>query len=298
MDLPSFCPAHTFLVRRSFEDSYALLHLEVSRALERNRTWGQQNPARVRSWPETLVGVGSNEDMGRGSGQWSGNLFGGGLVLHVPTRYYKPRVLNMLSVKLREQGYLVSLMVNGVCVDEAKLDDDVASITICLPDDVEAKEAEEIDREDFFWSPTQQDIAAMFCPHSKREVKQIADEARSVIGCTGISSIGCGSGVFEWLLEEFFPNEVAVVDCSFDVIISQVRDSQRFLKMISGRWAPLPQIPRGHAMLFCFPVSQIPFDRYLEQYEGPGIIIIGDSSCHPNIMSESDLNRIGASAWI
>ena len=94
-------------------------------------------------------------------------------------------------------------------------------------------------------------------------------------GCTGISSVGSGTAVLEWLLSEHFPPlSVRAIDPRSPCDSAK----HRLLWCIDVRVVPVPD---NHALMFCFPISRIPFEAYVHAYTGKCIVIIADSTCEP-----------------
>ena len=97
--------------------------------------------------------------------------------------------------------------------------------------------------------------------------------------CSGITSIGSGAGLLEWLLSEYFsPLSVTAIDSRED--FGPVKWHCLLGKIPTGK-LKIARVPREDALLFCYPRAQIPFPDYVASYTGDCIIIIGDDSCTP-----------------
>lgn len=106
------------------------------------------------------------------------------------------------------------------------------------------------------------------------------------LGGHGVTSIGCGRGELEALLSMFIDEVVGVEAGNGKSMCPTARKTVTFSR-IRGRLerrqdVPLiAQVPAHHAMLFCFPIAQIPFKEYVDEYCGSTIVVISDDTCDP-----------------
>lgn len=99
-------------------------------------------------------------------------------------------------------------------------------------------------------------------------------------GATGVTSIGCGYGVFEWFLSFYFP-PLAVH--GVDVICPDDLWPPAKWRIMYGTTVsdePPVVVSASQALLFSWGVRS-PWEKYLQQWRGNVLIVIGDKTCTP-----------------
>ncbi len=142
--------------------------------------------------------------------------------------------------------------------------------------------------------PTTRDVVEELCTEIKFYEPRV----------TGVMSVGCGSGSLEWLMEEFFPRAVTVVELDSNLLAEHVRrkddisklfvDGRRF---VGGKVAQIPQVPDGHALLFCWG-TLAPWWDYVAQLQVVAVVIIGDNTCVPFANKESDQELLEEAGFV
>lgn len=96
-------------------------------------------------------------------------------------------------------------------------------------------------------------------------------------GCEGVTSVGCGDCELERRLADVVPAVTGVEQypCEID-------DMPSTYTHVEVRRGYMASIPRNHAILFSYPIDNIPFDRYMAAYTGPCLIMIVGGSCQPD----------------
>lgn len=110
-----------------------------------------------------------------------------------------------------------------------------------------------------------------------RELVNIIAATVKASGAKGVSSIGAGLGVLEWLLSEHFePLAVSAIDVGAELI------GPAKWKVRAGFVKPgqIASVASSDALLFCYP-TRAPFASYVQQYQGKCIVIIAEETCDP-----------------
>ncbi|XP_063907931.1 uncharacterized protein LOC135126069 [Zophobas morio] len=92
---------------------------------------------------------------------------------------------------------------------------------------------------------------------------------------SGVISIGCGSGLFEWLLEKYSGFPVKGYEVNESWWLSKYSTPQ-FIKLNFPELPPTPDILEpNYALLFCYFNDGDAFREYIRCYEGDFVFIIG-----------------------
>ena len=88
---------------------------------------------------------------------------------------------------------------------------------------------------------------------------------------SGVTSIGAGKGLVEWLVSEYFPP--LAVTC---VDVDEIRGPAKWnCKCGTIRMSSRPaRVPQDDVLMFIFPLNRIPYAEYLKEFRGRCIIII------------------------
>ncbi|XP_046449716.1 uncharacterized protein LOC124198094 isoform X1 [Daphnia pulex] len=97
----------------------------------------------------------------------------------------------------------------------------------------------------------------------------------SELGVQGVSSIGCGSGLFEWLIKS--STGLPVIGYEIDQGWWESRYSPpKFLSGISCiEPTTLPELNSKFALLFCYFNDSKAFEAYLDSFTGDCVILVG-----------------------
>lgn len=112
-------------------------------------------------------------------------------------------------------------------------------------------------------------------------VQRVANFIRDT-GAEGVVSIGCGSGVFEYLLSHYFPLPLAVhgVDVKApDDLWPPAKWRIMYGALRSGDRSPAV-VSASQALLFAWG-TRSPWKDYLDNWKGRVLVIIGDLTCNP-----------------
>lgn len=109
-------------------------------------------------------------------------------------------------------------------------------------------------------------------------VKTIAKHLQDckVIGAT---SIGCGQGLLEFLLSEYF-KDVVGVDVQEQSEVQQFVLEKMHYRQVT-RQGEVVNVPSNHALIFCWG-TRAPWQEYIKKYNGNCLVIISDESCDPH----------------
>ncbi|XP_076295414.1 uncharacterized protein LOC143216344 [Lasioglossum baleicum] len=116
-----------------------------------------------------------------------------------------------------------------------------------------------------FWVlPTMNDL---------RWVKELIDKHDVV----GLTSIGCGTGLFEWLFQMYSGLEVAGIELDGSWWCSKYSPPLFLSNMsfINGGNATSICAPENHALLFCYFNNGPAFRKYIDHFKGELIFVIG-----------------------
>lgn len=119
-----------------------------------------------------------------------------------------------------------------------------------------------------FYFPTQSEIN-LITTHAKNTQMK------------GITSIGCGTGLLEWLLtENFEPLSV----CGIDVGSPLCLLPQAYWTISYGFVMPkrVACVDDNRALMFCWG-DGCPWKEYIDGYGGRCVIVIGDNTCWPTV---------------
>jgi len=132
------------------------------------------------------------------------------------------------------------------------------------------------------------------CLIPKRSTVSIIVDHIRKSGCQGISSLGSGPALLEWLLAEhiavecvdqFYQNNGADPWCCPPVqkILKQAVGTNNMTFVHSGPGCRPAVVSKTNAMLWCWPVmtTEVVFN-YMAQYEGDCVVVIGDHTCTPS----------------
>ncbi|XP_045480899.1 uncharacterized protein LOC123685286 [Harmonia axyridis] len=93
-------------------------------------------------------------------------------------------------------------------------------------------------------------------------------------GLKGISSIGCGNGLLEWILEQATGLQVE----GFEINEEWWRSRYAYPCFINLKFPEFPLrkiFNKDHALLFCYFNNGSAFQEYVKSYTGNAVIIIG-----------------------
>lgn len=127
------------------------------------------------------------------------------------------------------------------------------------------------------------------CFRSRNEARKFAERIADT-GSIGLCSIGSGQSILEWQLEEFFPQQVVLVEVAYDVICQEMKENSGVSVVLPGSGAPLPLVRPEHALLFCYG-TRADWKAYVAEYRGSCVVIISDSdpaSCSPSCKNKDD----------
>ncbi|XP_037038727.1 uncharacterized protein LOC119076149 [Bradysia coprophila] len=103
-------------------------------------------------------------------------------------------------------------------------------------------------------------------------------------GVKSVLSIGCGSGLLEWLLEEMTGLPVSGIELKHSLWSSNYSPA-KFIKVKFIVDEPSTEYLResastvdNFALLFCYFNNRSAFDKYIEAYDGNVVLIIGPRS--------------------
>jgi hypothetical protein len=90
---------------------------------------------------------------------------------------------------------------------------------------------------------------------------------------TGVTSVACGSCVWEYFLTQYFDDVVGIeiVDNRIHQALSKIS-----LRLVCEDTLSLPVIPSHHAMISIFPIPKVPLEEYVSQYTGNCFILLVD----------------------
>ncbi|XP_034951209.1 uncharacterized protein [Chelonus insularis] len=92
----------------------------------------------------------------------------------------------------------------------------------------------------------------------------------------GIMSIGCGTGLLEWIIQQYLNCDVIGVEADQCWWSSKYSPPCFLSKIIfCDRKNPSVNIPTNYAILFCYFNNGQAFENYLKIYQGNVILIIG-----------------------
>ncbi|XP_033324632.1 uncharacterized protein LOC117219540 [Megalopta genalis] len=106
-----------------------------------------------------------------------------------------------------------------------------------------------------------------------RWIKELMEKNHVV----GLTSVGCGTGLFEWLFETYSGLEVAGIELDRSWWCSKY-SPPLFLSNVSlvrGGNTKDIRVPENHAILFCYFNNGPAFCEYVENYKGKLIFVIG-----------------------
>eukprot|EP00727_Mastigamoeba_balamuthi_P004199 m51a1_g13777 hypothetical protein (208) ;mRNA; f:289208-289831 len=139
-------------------------------------------------------------------------------------------------------------------------------------------------REDFYAAPDKPEFLAaslgaprlMSWPPDRGSARSLAQSLRSR-GCRGAVSVGCGTGVIEWLLSEFLP--VRAVDLwrptdPWCELVPELSPGayECVLDPVS-RNIELADVAPAEALAFFWPMPCCMCTRYAREYRGPCIVV-------------------------
>jgi len=91
----------------------------------------------------------------------------------------------------------------------------------------------------------------------------------------GVISIGCGTGLFEWLLHSFTGLPVLGFELDSDWWRSKYSPPQFWAQVQCVSPEALPVCDTRFALLFCYFSNEKAFQKYLADYSGPCVVLIG-----------------------
>lgn len=110
-----------------------------------------------------------------------------------------------------------------------------------------------------------------------RELVTTIAAAVRATGAKGVSSIGAGPGVLEWLLSEHFkPLAISAIDVGEELI----GPAKWTVQAGSLKRGEIASVASSNALLFCYP-TRAHYEKYVQQYQGSCIVIIADPTCDP-----------------
>jgi trans-aconitate methyltransferase len=120
----------------------------------------------------------------------------------------------------------------------------------------------------------------MSWPATREAAQRVADAIKATAsGRSGVCSIGCGTGIIEWLLQEFWPPlAVRGVDTrpvGLGLLAAEAAWSIAYGCALNPhtRNIELVHVPASVALAFFFPIPSSYCRRYVEAYEGDCIVV-------------------------
>lgn len=97
----------------------------------------------------------------------------------------------------------------------------------------------------------------------------------------GIASVGCGCGLLEWLLEKYSGLDILGIELDSSWWNSKYSPPKFLKNVIFIENEPTNfSIPKRYAMLFCYFNNSEAFCKYIENYKGNLILVIGPVQGH------------------
>ena len=110
-----------------------------------------------------------------------------------------------------------------------------------------------------------------------KELVQLITSVMEEHNCSGISSIGCGSGFLEWFLANEIGKKVHCVEKDaprYDSVYPHVAHALEmvFVKGRLAKYDPVP-VPDHNILLFVWP-DRVRWDEYVQNYRGRAVMFV------------------------
>nr|XP_023030258.1 uncharacterized protein LOC111518135 [Leptinotarsa decemlineata] len=103
-----------------------------------------------------------------------------------------------------------------------------------------------------------------------RFIKKIVEDS----GCKGITSIGCGCGLLEWIISKSTGLHVIGYEINREWWTSKYSNPQ-FIKLQYCEKIQEGMFNSNHVLLFCYFNNKVAFQDYIRAYKGNLVLIIG-----------------------